>query len=67
MKVRCELCKKELKGSFIWVSCDFFKYHPISECGGCAYPVGLSCANKVTKEFKGEKTTVNDWKEELKI
>jgi hypothetical protein len=31
---QCEVCKKELKGEFVMVSCEYWDYHPVSECGG---------------------------------
>ncbi len=57
----CEICGKEIKGSFTWVRCSFFNFHPVEECGGCVYPVGNTCIKKVSKEFHGEKDTVENW------
>ena len=61
----CEVCKKELTGKFVWVKCDYFGYHPTSECGGCTYPVGTGCIKKIPAEYRGEETTVKEWYDEL--
>lgn len=60
MEQECEICKKKLTSSFTWVHCSYFNYHPVDECGGCEYPVGNSCINKVPKEFRVMKDTVAD-------
>ena len=63
--VECEICKKKITGTFTWVDCSFFDYHPKNECGGCEYPVGNSCINKVPKEYRLSKMSVADWEKEL--
>lgn len=60
----CQICKKELKGAFYWVKCEFWTFHPVSECGGCVYPVGIGCIKKVPKEFIVRKTSLNEWIDE---
>lgn len=67
MKKFCEVCGKELKGYFIWIQCSYFEYHPLDECGGCEYPVGLSCARKIPKEFHSRSDTARSWHEYLKV
>lgn len=61
----CQVCGKEIKNSFTWVKCSYWNYHPISECGGCVYPVGNSCIKKIPKEFHGEKDTIENWNKQL--
>lgn len=60
----CQVCKKELKGVFYWVSCKFFNYHPISECGECMYPVGSGCVKRIPKKFVIRKTNIDEWYDE---
>lgn len=60
----CEVCKKELKGAFVWVSCRYWNGHPVSECNGCEYPVGMGCVKHIPKEFHGRTTSVDEWIDE---
>lgn len=61
----CEVCKKQLKKTFIFIDCSYFEYHPKNECGGCEYPVGLCCAKKIPKEFHSDKWDVMKYQEAL--
>jgi len=64
MEVECEICGKTLKGKFVWVKCSYWNSHPLSECGGCTYPVGTGCVKKIPKEFHARTTTVEEWVDE---
>ena len=61
----CEVCGKELKGKFTFVSCKFFEYHPIEECGECCYPVGHTCLKKIPKEFHMRTITAEEHRKEV--
>lgn len=60
----CQVCGKELTGTFVWVKCTYWQYHPVSECGGCMYPVGMGCIKKIPKKYHVRKTNMDEWIDE---